>query len=41
MQPHKKFAYDVGITFLASVVTPPIGFVITIALERYIPARAT
>ncbi|MCW3138521.1 MAG: hypothetical protein N2V76_08960 [Methanophagales archaeon] len=28
MQPHKKFAFDVGITFLASAVTMPLGFVI-------------
>jgi len=28
MQPHKKFAFDVGITFIASVVTLPLGFVI-------------
>ena len=38
MQPHKKFAFDVGITFLASVVTLPLGFVITIALGRYLGA---
>ena len=35
MQPSKKFAFDVSITFLASVVTLPLGFVITIALGRY------
>ena len=28
MHPHKKFAFDVGITFIASVVTLPLGFVI-------------
>jgi O-antigen/teichoic acid export membrane protein len=38
MQDHKKFAFDVGITFLASVVTLPLGFVITIALGRYLGA---
>ena len=38
MQPHKKFAFDVGITFLASVVTLPLGFVITVALGRYLGA---
>jgi O-antigen/teichoic acid export membrane protein len=38
MQPHKKFAFDVGITFLASAVTLPLGFVITIALGRYLGA---
>ena len=38
MQPSKKFAFDVGITFLASVVSLPLGFVITIALGRYLGA---
>ena len=38
MQPHKKFAFDVGITFLASIVTLPLGFVITFALGRYLGA---
>ena len=38
MQPSKKFAFDVGITFLASVVTLPLGFVITVALGRYLGA---
>ena len=38
MQPSKKFAFDVGITFLASVVTLPLGFVITILLGRYLGA---
>ena len=28
MQPSKKFAFDVGITFFASVVTLPLGFII-------------
>ena len=28
MHPHKKFAFDVGITFIASAVTMPPGFVI-------------
>ena len=27
MQPSKKFAFDVGITFIASVVTLPLGFI--------------
>jgi len=35
MQPHKKFAFDVGITFLVSVVTLPLGFIITVLLGRY------
>ena len=35
MHPHKTFAFDVGITFLASVVTLLLGFVITIVLGRY------
>ena len=38
MQPSKKFAFDIGITFLASVVTLPLGFVITVALGRYLGA---
>ena len=38
MQPHKKFAFDVGITFLASVVAMPLGFIITILLGRYLGA---
>jgi O-antigen/teichoic acid export membrane protein len=38
MQPSKKFAFDVGITFFASVVTLPLGFVITILLGRYLGA---
>ena len=38
MQESKKFAFDVGITFFASVVAMPLGFVITIALGRYIGA---
>ena len=38
MQPSKKFAVDVGITFLASVVTLPLGFVITVGLGRYLGA---
>ena len=38
MQPSKKFAFDFGITFFASVVTLPLGFVITIALGRYLGA---
>jgi hypothetical protein len=33
MQPSKKFAFDVGITFLASVITLPLGFIVTIVLE--------
>jgi O-antigen/teichoic acid export membrane protein len=37
-QQSKKFAFDVGITFLASVVSMPLGFVITIALGRYLGA---
>jgi O-antigen/teichoic acid export membrane protein len=38
MQPSKKFAFDVGITFLASVVSLPLGFIITILLARYLGA---
>ncbi|CAD6493260.1 MAG: hypothetical protein LAKADJCE_00480 [Candidatus Argoarchaeum ethanivorans] len=35
MQPSKKFAFDVGITFIASVVAMPLGFIVTILLERH------
>lgn len=38
MQPSKKFASDVGITFFASIVTLPLGFIITVLLGRYIGA---
>ena len=38
MQPHKKFAFDVSITFFASVVSLPLGFVITFALGRSLGA---
>ena len=38
MQPSKKFAFDVGITFLASVITLPLGFVIIVLLGRYLGA---
>jgi len=38
MQSSKKFAFDVGITFLASVVSLPLGFVISVALGRYLGA---
>ena len=38
MQPHKKFAIDVGITFIASAVTLPLGSVITVVLGRYLGA---
>jgi len=34
----QKFAFDVGITFIASVVTLPPGFVITVLLGRYLGA---
>lgn len=36
MQPSKKFAFDVGMTLLSSVITLPLGFVITVALGRYL-----
>jgi O-antigen/teichoic acid export membrane protein len=36
MQPSKKFAFDVSITFFASVIALPLGFVITVALGRYL-----
>jgi O-antigen/teichoic acid export membrane protein len=38
MHPSKKFAFDVGITFLASVVSLPLGLVITVLLGRYLGA---
>ena len=38
MQESKKFAFDVGITFFASVVTLPLGFIITVLLGRYLGA---
>jgi O-antigen/teichoic acid export membrane protein len=38
MHPSKKFAFDVGITFIASVVALSLGFVITILLGRYLGA---
>ena len=38
MQPHKKFAFNVGITFIASAVTMPPGFIITVLLGRYLGA---
>ena len=38
MHSSQKFAFDVGITFIASVVTLPLGFVITILLGRYLGA---
>jgi len=38
MHPSKKFAFDVGITFLASAVTLLPGFVITVALGGYLGA---
>ena len=38
MQESKKFAFDVCITFFASVVTLPLGFVIIILLGRYLGA---
>ena len=38
MHSSQKFAFDVGITFLASAVTLPPGFVITVLLERYLGA---
>ena len=38
MQPSKKFAFDIGITFLSSAVTLPLCFVITVVLEKYLGA---
>ncbi len=38
MQSHKKFAFDVGITLFASLISLPLGFIVTIALGRYLGA---
>ena len=38
MHSSKKFAFDVSITFLASIVSVPLGFVVTVALGRYLGA---
>ena len=38
MQPSKKFAFDVSITFAASIISMFLGFVITIILARYLGA---
>jgi len=38
VHPSQKFAFDVGITFFASVVTLSLGFVITVLLGRYLGA---
>ncbi|HWQ95743.1 MAG TPA: flippase, partial [Candidatus Methylomirabilis sp.] len=39
MQSHKKFAFDVGITFIASMISMLLGFVITIILGRQLGAE--
>ena len=38
MQASRKFAFDVGITFTASVVSLFVGFVVTVLLGRYLGA---
>ena len=38
MQESTKFAYDVGITFFASVINLFIGFLIIVLLGRYLGA---
>ena len=38
MQASKKSAFDVGITFLASAVALPLGFIITVLMGRYLGA---
>ena len=38
MQESKKFAFDVSITFFASVINLPLGLVITVILGRYLGA---
>ncbi len=36
MQPAKKFAFDISLTFMASVTNMALGFVITLMLGRYL-----
>jgi hypothetical protein len=38
MQSSKKFAFDIGLSFIASVISIPIGFIISIFLGRYLGA---
>ncbi|CAG1003965.1 Stage V sporulation protein B [Methanosarcinales archaeon] len=38
MQPSKKFAFDIGITFIASAISIPMGFIISIFIGRYLGA---
>ena len=38
MQPSKKFAFDIGITFIASVISILHGFIVTIFIGRYLGA---
>lgn len=38
MREAKKFAFDVGVTFLASLVSLLLGFVITVLLGRFLGA---
>jgi len=38
MQPSKKFAFDVSITFFASAVSLPLGFIVTVLMGRYLGA---
>jgi len=38
MQESKKFAFDIGITFIASIISMLFGFVITVLLGRYLGA---
>lgn len=38
MSDSKKFAFDVGITFIASIISMLIGFMITVLLGRYLGA---
>lgn len=38
MKESKKFAFDVGITFIASIISMLLGFVITVFLGRYLGA---
>lgn len=36
MQPHKKFAFDVSTTFIASIISMILGFIITVLLSGYL-----
>ena len=39
MQQYRKFAFDIGLTFFASVVSMLLGFIVTVLLGRYLGAE--